>query len=355
MDLYSVIVVITVALLAVTIIDICTNRVIDKKMKKYSVLVCILIAMATLCEWAGIKTNGAAPSLITLHRFVKLLEFCLAPLICTAAALSYTKIRYPRFVTLVTSAHIIFQVLSLRYGLVINVDNANLYHRGKLYPIYIAVFSLSIIYCFIALMRDEIEHYTRPMLMLLATLCFIGFGIGIQMIHYELRVDYICIAIGNYFLYNHRCRMILQLDGLTYLFNRRCYEKDIERIGSPTMVISMDLNRFKHINDTYGHATGDFYLKATADILRATFGKYGYCYRYGGDEFFVLLTKKIGQTEVLCRKFQDEIRIRQTKDDIFPDISIGYALYDGKTGHIQKAIEAADEMMYNIKKKHKNG
>ena len=325
MDLYSVIVVITVALLAVTIIDICTNRVIDKKMKKYSVLVCILIAMATLCEWAGIKTNGSATSLITLHKFVKLLEFCLAPLICTAVALSYTKIRYPRFVTLVTSAHIIFQVLSLRYGLVINVDSANLYHRGKLYPIYIAVFSLSIIYCFIALMRDEIEHYTRPTLMLLATLCFIGFGIGIQMIHSELRVDYICIAVGNYFLYNHRCRMILQLDGLTYLFNRRCYEKDIERIGSPTM-----------------------------DILRATFGKYGYCYRYGGDEFFVLLTKKIGQTEALCRKFQDEIRIRQTKDDIFPDISIGYALYDGKTGHIQKAIEAADEMMYNIKKKYKN-
>lgn len=356
MDLYTAIVIITVALLGVTVVDIYTNRVIDNKMKQYSIIVCLLIAVSMFCEWAGVKTNGADVSLITVHKIVKLVEFCIAPLICAMAAFSYSRIKRPTPIAIVATAHMIFETVSLKFGLVIYVDEANLYHRGVLYPVYIAVFSASIIYCFIAIMRDEIKHYLKPTLLLMAVLGFLTIGIGMQMIFSDLRVDYMCVAMGNYFLYNHRCKMILQLDGLTHLLNRRCYEKDLEKVGPPTMIITMDVNRFKKINDTYGHAAGDFYLKEIAQIIRDTYEKFGACYRCGGDEFCILLYKSIDRTEELNELFQNRIMERQMSDSRFPGVSVGYALFDSSNGHghIQHTIEKADEMMYNIKSEYKN-
>lgn len=353
MDLYTAIVIITGALLAVTIIDIYTNRIIDSKMKRYSIIVCILIGVSLFCEWAGAKTNGADPSLITVHKLVKLVKFCMAPLICAMTALSYSKIKRPIFIAVFSAAHTLFEAVSLKYGLVIYVDEANVYHRGVLYPVYVAVFSASIIYCFISIMRDEIRYYTRPTIVMISALVFLALGIGIQMIFSDLRVDYMCVAMGNYFLYNHRCKMILQLDGLTHLLNRRCYEKDIEKVGSPTMIISMDVDRFKKVNDTYGHAAGDYYLKSIAQIIRSTYEKFGSCYRCGGDEFCILLYKSIDRTEELNNIFQSKIKSMQKSDSRFPGISVGYALFDSSNGHIQHTLEKADEMMYNIKSEYK--
>lgn len=353
MDLYTAIVVITVGLLIVTIVDIRHNRIINSKMKKYSILVCLLIGVSLFCEWVGVKTNGANVSLIGVHNAAKLIEFCLAPLICAVVAISYSKIKRPRLVAIVTALHIIFEIWAMHYNYVIAVDAKNYYHRGRLYFIYVFVFSASIIYCFVAILREEIRHYAKPAPELLATLIFLAGGIGLQMVYSNLRVDYMCVAIGNYFLYNHRCVAILRMDGLTYLLNRRCYEKDLEKISAPAMLIYMDVNNFKTVNDTYGHAVGDRYLKLVGSLIQEVYGRHGSCYRCGGDEFCVILIKGANKTDELNERFWAKIQQQQKKDGRFPGVSIGFASFNPATDQLKAVIEQADEMMYQTKQKAK--
>jgi len=96
--------------------------------------------------------------------------------------------------------------------------------------------------------------------------------------------------------------MLLQLyreatrDALTGLVNRRVLAKwlDVEIAraqgrGAPLSILLLDLDRFKAINDTYGHLTGDAVLQGFADLLRETLPEYNLVGRYGGEEFMVVL------------------------------------------------------------------
>ena len=128
---------------------------------------------------------------------------------------------------------------------------------------------------------------------------FLAAGIGIQMLCPEIRVDFMCVAIGNLLLYNYRGNVVHQIDRTTQLLNRRCYEREIENMKSSAYVLILDINKFKQINDTYGHAEGDRCLALVAQQIFSVYGKYGFCYRIGGDEFTdnVLLVR----SSVWCR------------------------------------------------------
>ena len=273
----------------------------------------------------------------------------MAPIISVMAAFSYSTVKNPRRIAAVLVAHILFELAVLNTSLVFYIDKANVYHRSHFYWVYILIFSISIIYCFINIVREELKYYRAPAPVLVATLAFVAVGIGIQMYKSNLRVDYMCVAMGNFLLYNHRCKMIFQLDGLTHLLNRRCYEKDIEKIGTSAVIVNMDVNNFKQINDTYGHSTGDYYLKLTAKTIRSIYGRYGNCYRCGGDEFCVILIKHTENLQKLNKQFAAAVDKLQQHDNKAPDISIGYAYYNPEIGQIKNVIEEADEMMYKNK------
>lgn len=284
-------------------------------MKEGSIAVCVFIAVAFFCEWISVKVDGADASFATLHGAAKLIEFCVAPTMGFVAAYSYSDIKRSQVISVVIVIHTLFEFIAFKNQWVFYVDANNIYHRASLYWVYIVVFSLSSIYCFVSVLNEERKYYAKFDIVLVETLLFLAFGIGIQMVEPDIRVDYLSVAIGNFLLYNHRCKMIFQLDGLTHLLNRRCYEKDIEKINSPIIIFTMDVNKFKMINDTYGHTAGDYYLKAIADTIRKIYGKFGNCYRYGGDEFCVILSKNLGEVEQLNNTFITEIRKQQNDDD----------------------------------------
>src|SRR4051812_5945619 len=85
-------------------------------------------------------------------------------------------------------------------------------------------------------------------------------------------------------------------DALTGLFNRRSMENLLqrevalsERHTHPLSVVMIDLDKFKQVNDAYGHAAGDHLLKSFADCVRITLRKTDLAFRYGGDEFVIAL------------------------------------------------------------------
>ena len=349
MDFYTALVLITGMVLALSIIDIRSSRVFNDALRRNGTITCLLIGLTLFFEWVGVKTNGAPAAWIPVHRLAKLAEFCLAPLLGVMATASYARIRRPKLIAALSAVHIAFEIAAMHFGLVFSVDSSNLYHRGRLYFIYIAISFLSILFCIVSTLRTDFRHYAKPSLILCATLVFLAIGIGFQIVDSELRTDYLCVAISNYFLFNHRRKMILQLDGLTSLLNRRCFEKDLENVPSPAMVLLLDVNDFKKLNDTCGHTVGDACLQEVAGVLQSVCGAYGSCYRYGGDEFCVILSKDVAHAEERIRQLREQLRWKQEAAPDFPSVAIGYAKYDKRSNHIRKALQEADEMMYRIK------
>ena len=101
-------------------------------------------------------------------------------------------------------------------------------------------------------------------------------------------------------------------DGLTGVGNRRRLDKELPRVvadaaGRSTAVIMVDLDHFKSVNDTHGHPAGDALLKAIAEVLRDTVRPADAVYRYGGEEFCVVLPETDGPTAVTVAE-----RIRAT-------------------------------------------
>lgn len=347
--MYSAIALITTAQLVVTIVDVCHNRLADRRTTVKCIAVCVSIGLALLCEWTCVRLNGSPPALMGLHRAVKTAELCIAPLTGVLAAHTYSKIKKPAaIVGALVALHAVFQIAVSRSGLVVSLDEANIYHRGRLYWVYIAVFIFTAAYCIVCVVLDEVKLQMRADPALVATSLFLAMGLAIQALDSDLRVDYLCIAIANLQLYNHRCRLYSRLDGLTMLLNRVRYEKDLERTKPPAVVINMDVNAFKQVNDTCGHAAGDRYLRLIAEEIRMAYGRHGYCYRPGGDEFCVIMTKSLSNVEKLNENFAAAIDKLRQEDPQTPDVSVGYAHYGGK-GTLHEAIEAADAMMYRNK------
>lgn len=151
------------------------------------------------------------------------------------------------------------------------------------------------------------------------------------------------------------------IDPLTGIANRRGYDQIIEQKGNETCsieaVMMIDLDRFKEVNDKFGHAAGDAVLKATAQTLQKGCSSFGQVARLGGEEFAVLVHAPHGhavsQLAELIR-----ISIASTRPEVLPaekSISASFGVAKVTNGEsIGDAIRRADIALYVAKKKGRN-
>jgi diguanylate cyclase (GGDEF)-like protein len=150
-------------------------------------------------------------------------------------------------------------------------------------------------------------------------------------------------------------------DSLTGLQNRRAFleagEAEVERskrYGHSLAVVFLDLDNFKQINDSMGHAAGDAALQATARALIGVLRSSDRVARLGGDEFAVLLPETAYDATVEAgRKLS--IAVNHALAD-FPAVkgSIGVAWFERADRLFPLMLRAADELMYEVKKSGKN-
>ena len=149
-------------------------------------------------------------------------------------------------------------------------------------------------------------------------------------------------------------------DALTGVYNRAGYEERTvelfarwQRSGAPLSMVFVDCNKFKEINDTYGHAAGDLVLVKVAEVLSDRARASDIVCRYGGDEFVVLLpdTKSTG-AEVFAKSAFEEVLNAGFNDNGKPlDVSISCGVTELVTGDsLESAMGRADEAMYQAKK-----
>ena len=120
--------------------------------------------------------------------------------------------------------------------------------------------------------------------------------------------------------------------------------------------IMLDLDRFKTINDTYGHLEGDHALKTVADVLFKVFPMKAYIGRFGGDEFCIVTEiSKQDELESKVRIVEDELNKINSKGERPYDleVSMGYMIYDVESKMSAKEFQMAiDEQMYHQKRQH---
>ncbi|WP_240338349.1 EAL and GGDEF domain-containing protein [Peribacillus alkalitolerans] len=151
-------------------------------------------------------------------------------------------------------------------------------------------------------------------------------------------------------------------DSLTGLPNRNKFRDHLNEIlansnPEPFAVLFLDLDRFKVINDTKGHTTGDLLLKQVALRLRLAAKNIGMVFRQGGDEFIILLEDINKETVVeVCDQFLVEFSspLILEEEEFYVTPSIGISLYPDNGEDIDTLIKHADTAMYIAKERGKN-
>lgn len=175
----------------------------------------------------------------------------------------------------------------------------------------------------------------------------------------------IYLAILTLFRSFHAARQHALHDELTKLPNRRFLMNYIEglisRRGAPPQfaIINVDLNHFKKVNDELGHDAGDALLRHIAKLMLMQVRATDLVARIGGDEFIIVLNRITEEASV--RQFVDTLKANiersplPYKDQlIYPSLSVGFALSDGKKSR-EALLSEADAAMYKMKIAHRTG
>src|ERR1700681_1619880 len=148
-------------------------------------------------------------------------------------------------------------------------------------------------------------------------------------------------------------------DPLTGLYNRRLFAETFEkelnrarRYGQPLGLVTLDLHRFKEVNDKHGHPRGDDVLRAAASTLKKALRTSDSAFRIGGDEFALLLPQTDSpQALALCRRvemvFAEMLQPLQLAVTVGMDH--GVAIFPQDAEQAEQLIRIADERLYRLK------
>lgn len=179
----------------------------------------------------------------------------------------------------------------------------------------------------------------------------------------ELLAAYAAIAIDNAQLLAEVGKLAIT-DALTRLPNRRAFDTELDkevsravRYGHPISLLMLDIDDFKVLNDTQGHLVGDEHLQMIAELIRSNLRETDTAYRYGGEEFTLLLPNTDLQGAVNLAE-----RIRTSVEASSPDgkrrpgftISVGAAEMPLQAMTAMELLRAADDAMFTAKNMGKN-
>ena len=145
---------------------------------------------------------------------------------------------------------------------------------------------------------------------------------------------------------NHDGNMDLFLDPVTDTYSRRYYETYRAHLEGMESIAIIDANRFKQVNDSFGHPAGDAVLREIAHAIKDCIRKTDILIRYGGDEFLLLFPKM--SEEILERKMQEiSAAVENIRIADYPELRLSISI-GGVTGvhPITEAIRQADLRMY---------
>ena len=267
-------------------------------MCRFCLSLCVLETAGFLLD--GAVFFGARPLNIVINVVILLLALILSFLwVCYVDYKLFSD--YRRLITiypLVSIPAVLLCVLSLSNIFIevfFGVTQDNTYYRTPLFFIpWVVVYGymtrgalLSYRY------QKQVDKYLFMPVMVFLIPIYVGSLI--QLLYYGISLIWVSVALGLTFLYLNLQNEEAYLDSLTQLYNRGYlmhymdYARRLVKSGQRVTGIMVDINGFKHINDTCGHIAGDKVLRTVGQILLSAVPKDSVAVRFGGDEFVVIL------------------------------------------------------------------
>ena len=246
-------------------------------------------------------------------------------------------------------------IANVFYPLVFSVKNGE-YQRGPVYSMFLLFAILYILDSLYLYFKCRKKVGTLKLFPVQVFLIPIAIGVIVQAFFVEIAITWTSIAIAIAGVMTALKNEIIFLDGLTGLYNRvyleflqkQAYKKKNVWVSG----IMVDLNKFKKINDNYGHSEGDTALIIVADLLRKSFSEYGVVTRYAGDEFVVMLntTDELFVRRLIKRAKRNFEEENETNDKPYKlSASMGYAISDLRAETIADFMNRIDQKMYQDK------
>jgi diguanylate cyclase (GGDEF)-like protein len=178
-------------------------------------------------------------------------------------------------------------------------------------------------------------------------------------------MNQVAIVVDNSIMHQ-RISEMARTDGLTGLLNHRTFmenlSREYKRIGReerPFSILLMDIDKFKSVNDTYGHPVGDLAIKAVAKVLKDTVRDTDFVARYGGEEFAVgMVDTNVRGAKQMAERLRSAVEkaviTRIGSKDLHITLSIGISSFPEDTHDVTLLVDMADNALYQAKRSGRN-
>lgn len=326
----------------------------DNRQKKYATCCIILTLIIVLAETGCTLTDNTAAENRIWSILFNAIGFGVSPFIFLIESRFYcaeqTRKNYRIYIPALINLCMV--ISSPASGWIFFVTKDCTYYRGPLFFVYVSVFAFSILVTMLRKIKSirNYPHYFR--VRIISSTCLMLLGLIVQVAFPKYIVSWLIISIYLVLYYALSCEMGSMIDGLTGLLSRSAFNKITSHFKAQKnrryFLVMIDVNNFKAVNDQQGHPYGDFCLKEIAAVLLSVFKEDASVFRFGGDEFNILMAVSQKETiEGLLEELRAGIAEKQKQHRMFPGIAVGYESFESADDFTEAMIRADSKMYEN--------
>ncbi len=323
------------------------NENISKRKRRFFIIVYILIDICAIFEMHVFYFLYVGTFHYGLSIFFKTVEYILVPLIGLFIGLIFDRNKYRYIQYGIIGANTLVILLNVFFHFIFRFEDGQFYH-SSFYFIYMIFYILSFMYCILCGIAFMKKFQFRNWYILLFLCFFLAAAIIVQNI-LNIWLDFFVLSVCSLLIYIFMTDIVERTDAITGLENRRSFNAALENLNRVAVVIVMDIDSFKICNDDFGHSYGDEVLQKYGNAIRNSFYKIAKCYRIGGDEFALIVTKKTDRIDQTLKNFEEKVYAMKKEDIHFPSISYGKANFLPGTDKSSDIYKLADKVMYEAK------
>lgn len=356
----------SMAVLLILMISILRDKASLTKDRKLFLAMMFMNFMLLLFDYIQIRVNGLNGSFFLIVNHLSSILIYLSGMLLTMSWYFYVDYyihkdgqRLKKYWLLIIVPFIFNAVLALlspAFGFYFKITDANIYKRGSLF----LVNAFFMYYYLIIAFKELIQYrHTIRRQSFIPMLLFVlppSLGGILQVLSFGLLLIWPMATLSCLMVYVFVQMERASIDFLTGLFNKREFESYMANLEKSHLQLGklagyvIDLNRFKQINDTYGHDIGDEALKSIAHVIKSSFRSNDFVTRFGGDEFAVILFIEHEQDlQRINQRLVDQLKAfnAQTPFPFQLEFSFGSDIYrSGLDNSVEKFMRRLDEMMY---------
>ncbi len=310
-----------------------TNSVISNEQKKNFFVTTGLIFVICIMEILTIVLDGSALKYRFFHIASNFLGFSLTPLVyftlgntLLPSFLKKQKIISPfSILWIIYSVWMLFALVIGKGNSVFYVNKENSYSRAGGFPVYIALYFISLLYFLVKNISFSIRFWKNNGLLIILNFIFVLCTAIIQMLRPDIQVTWIGVIISITIYFTFHTTLYQMLDSKTFLFNRSSFEKSIKNLKKDAVIFVAEIDNFEKFKKNYGRKETDRAVLFFSKMFYSFFKKYGTCYRTQDNEFLVFVKNIDLDFDLLAKNFYISFIKNSLKNENSPLISLGFS------------------------------